>query len=110
MYPVSPSDLKRRLVSSATSAGNPRLRTLIKYISPLACLPRITSQTRDRPSAIAGIVYSTPFFVKSRKKEFPVPSGKIGRACVGKECRSRWSPYQEKEKRDTKKENDERNE
>src|SRR5260370_23662156 len=23
----------------------------------------------------------------------PPPKGEIGRACVGKECRSRWSPY-----------------
>ena len=61
----------------------------------------------DAPKAISVISYGELVFgaeksvqiaqnlakVHRLREVFPVIDLKIGRACVGKECRSRWSPY-----------------
>src|SRR6267154_1786449 len=75
-YPRSPNGLNMRLVKAATSAVNPTLKRLNEKIWPAACVNRNRSTLRVRPSISACIEAAAPSFVKSRKKEFPVPSGR----------------------------------
>src|SRR5437764_15444260 len=68
---------------------------------------RDTSVTGVQTCALPILSFVKPPFpgrIRSATKLIPRrairgPNGQIGRACVGKECRSRWSPDHEKKKK-----------